>query len=180
MMGVSSATVHDLVGSPAMIGEGGRTHAPRPREDDAPTAFIPAQIPTPTPHIYIGNIPLTTNSQNFDKIAEAFHTTMQNGEIIVRPSLDVIRDGAKRWSTTAVGYFLGKRPYFHHVNEFVWSVWPLVREVKATANGFFFFEFKTTTAMEEVIEGGPWLFHGQPIILKKWEPGMMLWKLQHT
>ncbi|KAL0284593.1 UNVERIFIED_CONTAM: hypothetical protein Sradi_7192600 [Sesamum radiatum] len=78
------------------------------------------------------------------------------------------------------GLFLGKRPYFHHVNEFARSVWPMVREVKATANGFFFFEFKTMAAMEEVIEGGPWLFHGQAIVLQKWEPGMVLRKLQHT
>ncbi|KAL0285257.1 UNVERIFIED_CONTAM: hypothetical protein Sradi_7178500 [Sesamum radiatum] len=56
----------------------------------------------------------------------------------------------------------------------------MVREVKATANGFFFFEFKTMAAMEEVIEGGPWLFHGQAIVLQKWEPGMVLRKLQHT
>ncbi|KAL0283808.1 UNVERIFIED_CONTAM: hypothetical protein Sradi_6922600 [Sesamum radiatum] len=34
--------------------------------------------------------------------------------------------------------------------------------------------------MEEVIEGGPWLFHGQAIVLQKWEPGMVLRKLQHT
>ncbi|KAL0367297.1 UNVERIFIED_CONTAM: hypothetical protein Sradi_3619800 [Sesamum radiatum] len=80
----------------------------------------------------------------------------------------------------AVGYFLGKRPYFHHVNEFARSVWPMVREVKATANGFFFFEFKTMAAMEEVIEGGPWLFQGQAIILQKWTPGIALRKLQHT
>ncbi|KAL0285319.1 UNVERIFIED_CONTAM: hypothetical protein Sradi_7177000 [Sesamum radiatum] len=50
----------------------------------------------------------------------------------------------------------------------------MVREVKATANGFFFFEFKTLAAMEEVIEGGPWLFNGQAIVLQKWEPGMGL------
>ncbi|KAL0284970.1 UNVERIFIED_CONTAM: hypothetical protein Sradi_7185300 [Sesamum radiatum] len=105
---------------------------------------------------------------------------VQNGETIVRPSLDTIRNGAQRWATTAVGYFLGKRPYFHHVNEFARSVWPMVREVKATANGFFFFEFKTLAAMEEVIEGGPWLFNGQAIVLQKWEPGMVLRKLQHT
>ncbi|KAK4384059.1 hypothetical protein Sango_3095900 [Sesamum angolense] len=29
-----------------------------------------------------------------------------------------------RWNTTAVGYFLGKKPYFHHLNEFVRSIWP--------------------------------------------------------
>ncbi|KAL0278082.1 UNVERIFIED_CONTAM: hypothetical protein Sradi_7297500 [Sesamum radiatum] len=34
--------------------------------------------------------------------------------------------------------------------------------------------------MEEVIEGGPWLFNGQAIVLQKWEPGMVLRKLQHT
>ncbi|KAL0456728.1 UNVERIFIED_CONTAM: hypothetical protein Slati_1012000 [Sesamum latifolium] len=40
--------------------------------------------------------------------------------------------------------------------------------------------FKTLAAMEEMIEGGPWLFQGQPIILQKSEPGMVLRKLCHT
>ncbi|KAL0439725.1 UNVERIFIED_CONTAM: hypothetical protein Slati_2455500 [Sesamum latifolium] len=39
---------------------------------------------------------------------------------------------------------------------------------------------KTVAAMEEVIEGGPWLFQGQPIILQQWEPGMALRKHKHT
>ncbi|KAK4383265.1 hypothetical protein Sango_2792600 [Sesamum angolense] len=34
--------------------------------------------------------------------------------------------------------------------------------------------------MEEVIEGGPWLYLRQPIVLQKWEPGMVLRKLKHT
>ncbi|KAL0288032.1 UNVERIFIED_CONTAM: hypothetical protein Sradi_7110700 [Sesamum radiatum] len=34
--------------------------------------------------------------------------------------------------------------------------------------------------MEEVIEGCPWLYLGQPIVLQKWEPGMVLRKLKHT
>ncbi|KAL0294972.1 UNVERIFIED_CONTAM: hypothetical protein Scaly_3112500 [Sesamum calycinum] len=92
----------------------------------------------------------------------------------------MIREGSNRWNTTAVGYFLGKRPYFHHLNDFVRSIWPAVREVKATSNGFFFFQFKTVAAMEEVLEGGPWLYLGQPIVLQKWEPGMVLRKLKHT
>ncbi|KAL0295056.1 UNVERIFIED_CONTAM: Retrovirus-related Pol polyprotein from type-2 retrotransposable element R2DM [Sesamum radiatum] len=92
----------------------------------------------------------------------------------------MIRDGSKRWSSTAVGYFLGKKPYFPLVKEFACSIWPRVRDVTATSNGFFFFQFATTAAMEEVIEGGPWLFHGQTIVLQKWEPGMVLRKLQHT
>ena len=33
--------------------------------------------------------------------------------------------------------------------------------------------------MEEVIEGGPWLFQGQPIVLQKWELCMVMRKLKH-
>ncbi|KAK4382150.1 hypothetical protein Sango_2899900 [Sesamum angolense] len=75
---------------------------------------------------------------------------------------------------------MGKKPYFHHLNEFVRSIWPGVHDVKATSNGFFFFQFETVAAMEDVIEGGPWLYLGQPIVLQKWEPGMVLRKLKHT
>ncbi|KAL2224373.1 UNVERIFIED_CONTAM: hypothetical protein Sindi_2957100 [Sesamum indicum] len=147
---------------------------------------------TPVP-LFIGNIPLHTGSNGIttDKIADAFNNssrktlsfiapTIQNGEVVVRPSLDTVRDGAKRWKSTAVGYFMGKRPFYHHLKEFAHSIWPALQEVTATANGFFFFRFKTEIDMEEVIEGGPWLFQGQPIVLQKWEPGMAMRKLKHT
>ncbi|KAL2246085.1 UNVERIFIED_CONTAM: hypothetical protein Sindi_2876700 [Sesamum indicum] len=143
--------------------------------------------------LFVGNIPLQTcpDATVDDKIAQAFNNstrktltfiapTLQNGEVIVRPTLDIIRNGSKRWRTTAVGYFLGKRPYFHHVKEFAMSVWSDLVEVTATNNGFFFFQFKTIIAMEDIIKGGPWLFQGQPIVLQKWEPGMVLRKLKHT
>ncbi|KAL2225355.1 UNVERIFIED_CONTAM: hypothetical protein Sindi_3049900 [Sesamum indicum] len=60
------------------------------------------------------------------------------------------------------------------------SVWPGLKEVTGTNNGFFFLQFKSVAAMEDVIEGGPWLFQGQPIVLQKWKPRMVLRKLQHT
>ncbi|KAL2235630.1 UNVERIFIED_CONTAM: hypothetical protein Sindi_1295200 [Sesamum indicum] len=78
------------------------------------------------------------------------------------------------------GIFPRKRPYFHHLKEFAMSVWPELKEVTGTNNGFFFLQFKSVAAMEDVIEGGPWLFQGQPIVLQKWGPGMVLQKLQHT
>ncbi|KAL0292017.1 UNVERIFIED_CONTAM: hypothetical protein Sangu_3258300 [Sesamum angustifolium] len=34
--------------------------------------------------------------------------------------------------------------------------------------------------MEEIIEGGPWLFQGQPIVLQFWEQGMSLRRQKHT
>ncbi|KAL2248035.1 UNVERIFIED_CONTAM: hypothetical protein Sindi_2655800 [Sesamum indicum] len=101
--------------------------------------------------LFVGNIPLHACSDTIinDKIAHAFHNstrktlsyvapTMQNGEVIVRPTLDIIRNGSKRWRATAVGYFLGKRPYFYHLKEFAMSVWPDLKEVTGTNNGFFF------------------------------------------
>ncbi|KAL0285599.1 UNVERIFIED_CONTAM: hypothetical protein Sradi_7170600 [Sesamum radiatum] len=152
------------------------------------TTGVPAN---PLPELFFGNVPLNphlASKIDEDKIAAAFHNSsrktlnfippsVQNGEVIVRPSIDMIRTGSKRWNTTTVGYFLGKKPYFHHLNEFVRSIWPGVRDVKATSNGFFFFQFETVAAMEDVIEGGPWLYLGQPIVLQKWEPGMVLRKL---
>ncbi|KAL2248038.1 UNVERIFIED_CONTAM: hypothetical protein Sindi_2656100, partial [Sesamum indicum] len=94
--------------------------------------------------------------------------------------METIRNGSTKWKTTAIGYLLGRRPYFYHVKDFAFSVWPGLQEVKATSNGFFFFQFKTVAYMEEAIEGGPWLFQGQPIVLQKWEPGMAMRKLKHT
>ncbi|KAL2235325.1 UNVERIFIED_CONTAM: hypothetical protein Sindi_1264700 [Sesamum indicum] len=147
--------------------------------------------PIPT-GLFVGNIALHTcpNAIDDDKIAHAFNNssrktlssigpTVQNGEIVVRLSLDTVWDGSKRWKTTAVGYFLGKKSYYHHLKEYAHSVWPALRAVTATANGFFFFKFKTLIDMEDVIEGGPWLFQGQPIVLQKWEPDMAMRKLQH-
>ncbi|KAL2252789.1 UNVERIFIED_CONTAM: hypothetical protein Sindi_0073600 [Sesamum indicum] len=53
---------------------------------------------------------------------------MQNGEAIVRLTLEAIRDGSRRWKATAIGYFLCKRPYFHHLKAYVSSIWPALRE----------------------------------------------------
>ncbi|KAL0283664.1 UNVERIFIED_CONTAM: Retrovirus-related Pol polyprotein from type-2 retrotransposable element R2DM [Sesamum radiatum] len=125
-----------------------------------PTTAPPATTAAPAkslPEFFIGNIPFhphMASKIDEDKIATAFHNSsrktlnfippsVQNGEVIVRPSIDMIRAGSQRWNTTAVGYFL-------------------------------------VAAMEEVIEGGPWLYLGQPIVLQKWEPGMVLRKLKHT
>ncbi|KAL0320489.1 UNVERIFIED_CONTAM: hypothetical protein Sradi_5310400 [Sesamum radiatum] len=110
----------------------------------------PSRPPTASaPEIFIGNVPLrnsfTTESLP-DPIASSFHNssrkilhyvppTSQNGEVIVRPSLSMIRDGSKCWSKVA---------------------------------------------MTEIIEGGPWLFQGQPIVLQRWQLDMALHKLKHT
>ncbi|KAL0420570.1 UNVERIFIED_CONTAM: hypothetical protein Slati_3079900 [Sesamum latifolium] len=87
-----------------VVGDGG---LPPSSQSSAatPNDSIPAAATNPSTNIYIGNVPLTTGSNSTDKIATAFHNssrktlsfippTLQNGEVIVRPSLNVIRDGS--------------------------------------------------------------------------------------
>ncbi|KAL2235620.1 UNVERIFIED_CONTAM: hypothetical protein Sindi_1294200 [Sesamum indicum] len=98
--------------------------------------FVSHANATPT-GLFVGKIPLHafTNKIDDDKIAQEFNNSsrktlsyiapmMQNGEVVVRPTLKAVRDGSMRWKSTAVGYFMGKRPYFHHLKDFAHSIWP--------------------------------------------------------
>ncbi|KAL2251909.1 UNVERIFIED_CONTAM: hypothetical protein Sindi_2313200 [Sesamum indicum] len=91
-------------------------------------SILPTQERSFPKGLFVGNIPLnaTLNVDVDDKIADAFNNssrrtlsyippTIQNGEVVVRPTIEDIRNGSTKWKTTAVGYFLGKRPYFYHV-----------------------------------------------------------------
>ncbi|KAL2226350.1 UNVERIFIED_CONTAM: hypothetical protein Sindi_1993700, partial [Sesamum indicum] len=141
-----------------------------------------------------GMVPLRVSrySDSFvDKFATIFNNSSRrtlkyikqcipNGEVVIRPSLSMIRDQSRLWKHTAVGYFLGKKAYFHHFNASGRSIWPAVKDVITISNGFYFFQFNTLATMEEVIKGGHWLFQDQPIVLQRWEPGMALSKHKHT
>ncbi|KAL0444821.1 UNVERIFIED_CONTAM: hypothetical protein Slati_2204800 [Sesamum latifolium] len=144
-----------------------------------------------TPPIYIGNVPLQPPNPPEMKFAEAFNNSTrrtlrfipperQNSEVVVCPTIDMVHAGSRKWGNTAVGYFLGRKPPFHQVQNYSRSIWKSIRDVIATTNGFFFIMFEFVVAMDEVIDGGPWLFNGQPLVLQRWEPGMALRKHNHT
>ncbi|KAL2251891.1 UNVERIFIED_CONTAM: hypothetical protein Sindi_2311400 [Sesamum indicum] len=105
-------------------------------------SVLPTQERSFPKGLFVGNIPLnaTLNVDVDDKIADAFNNSswrtlsyippiIQNGEVVVRPTIEAIQNGSTKWKTTAVGYFLGKRPYFFHVKDFTFSAWPGLREV---------------------------------------------------
>ncbi|KAL0307638.1 UNVERIFIED_CONTAM: hypothetical protein Scaly_2976400 [Sesamum calycinum] len=159
-----------------------------PKLDSNPLPTVQDGIPNQS-DIYIGNVKLQT--EYVDTIAGAFlqssrktlhfvPPTRQNGEIVIRPTKEVVDNGSKKWRSTAVGYFLGKRPYFPQVETFVRSNWKGLQHVSVSSSGFFFFRFFSQLAMEDVIEGGPWLVQGQPIVLQPWEQGMSLRRQKHT
>ncbi|KAL0290885.1 UNVERIFIED_CONTAM: hypothetical protein Sradi_7039600 [Sesamum radiatum] len=158
----------------------------------APSAAHPPT--SDTPPIYIGNVPLRPPklvTPPKTKFAEVFNNSTrrtlwfippecQKGEVVVRPTIDMVHAGSRKLGNTAVGYFLGRKPPFHQVQNYFCSIWNSVRDVIATTNGFFFIMFETAASMDEVIDGGPWLFNGQPLVLQHWEPGMALCKHSHT
>ncbi|KAK4389565.1 class I heat shock protein [Sesamum angolense] len=92
----------------------------------------------------------------------------------------MVETDSYRWKAATVGYFLGKKSYFYHLNAFVRSTWPALVKITTTVNDFYYFKFESIATIEEAIEVGPWLFQRQPIILQKQDPRMELRKQSHN
>ncbi|KAL6564046.1 hypothetical protein OROHE_005286 [Orobanche hederae] len=139
-------------------------------------------------HIYFGNFKVNTNGANgFCKsYSKSTRISLKyikpgiiNGNVFVRPSWEVAQEGRKKWEHTAVGYFLGKKIPFMGVKNFAHSVWRGLLEVKATSIGFYFFKFDSEKYLVDTIEGGPWIYSGQPLFIERWREGMSLEKRNH-
>ncbi|KAL0294112.1 UNVERIFIED_CONTAM: hypothetical protein Sangu_3225200 [Sesamum angustifolium] len=89
-----------------------------------PTPALEYQEQSAPPVIYVGNVKLQAGP---------------NGEVIIRPTKEVVDNGSKKWHTTAVGYFLGRRPYFPQLESYARANWKGLQHVSATSSGFFFF-----------------------------------------
>ncbi|KAL0439726.1 UNVERIFIED_CONTAM: hypothetical protein Slati_2455600 [Sesamum latifolium] len=85
-----------------------------------------------TPELFVGNVKI--NLAKIDNIANAFLNSSrktlryippqnQKDEIIIRPTTEMVEPGSKRWQSTAVGYFLGKKPYFPQLEAFAKTNW---------------------------------------------------------
>ncbi|KAL0302121.1 UNVERIFIED_CONTAM: hypothetical protein Scaly_3043300 [Sesamum calycinum] len=190
---LQEALTPQVLASPPVVLDGSELQTSRaeavPQDCPPELDSNPLPIVHDQPDIYIGNVKL--QAEYVDTIAGAFlqssrktlhfvPPTRQNGEIIIRPTKEVVDNGSKKWKSTAVGYFLGKRPYFPQVETFVRSNWKGIQHVSVSSSGFFFFRFFSQLAMEDVIDGGPWLVQGQPIVLQPWEQGMSLRRQKHT
>ncbi|KAK4412423.1 hypothetical protein Salat_2889300, partial [Sesamum alatum] len=68
---------------------------------------------------------------------------IQQGKVVVQPTLSMSEQGASKWATMVVGYFLSKRSYLHQLNAFVKSTWPVFEGRDYYIDAFFvFFRFK--------------------------------------
>lgn len=75
-----------------------------------------------------------------------------------------------QWTNTLVGYALGEQLYYHHLKAFVLRSWNPKGslDVLTRDNGFFMFKFSMKEDMTGVLEGGPYMFEGRPLVLKVW------------
>ncbi|GKC50412.1 zinc knuckle CX2CX4HX4C containing protein [Tanacetum coccineum] len=94
----------------------------------------------------------------------------------------VVETVSTRFANTLYGYFIGKRMAFPVVEYYVrnnWGKYGLTR-IMMNSKGFFFFQFKTSKGLEDVLENGPWMIRNSPIILKKWTMNTRLCKEELT
>ncbi|KAL8265836.1 hypothetical protein R6Q59_003180 [Mikania micrantha] len=95
-------------------------------------------------------------------------------------SSEDLRYSASKFSLYLYGYFLGTSMDFNVVNATLrrlWSTYDIDTISKSTA-GCYYIEFKSEKGMEDVLAIGPWLINNIPILLKKWEPGVYLKRIE--
>ncbi|GKD75285.1 zinc knuckle CX2CX4HX4C containing protein, partial [Tanacetum coccineum] len=94
----------------------------------------------------------------------------------------VVEKVSTRFEHTLYGYFIGKRMTFSVVEYYARNNWAKhgLKRIMMISKGFFFFNFDSRAGLEAVLEGGPWLIHKYPIILKKWSMDTRLLKEELT
>ncbi|GJR06240.1 hypothetical protein Tco_0529224 [Tanacetum coccineum] len=87
-----------------------------------------------------------------------------------------------KFDNTLVGFFVGKKVAFTLVKNYVVNTWGKFgfQNVIRDDDGFHFFKFASSSGVEKVIEQGPWMIRGTPIILTKWSPSLTISKDEVT
>ncbi|GJW25656.1 zinc knuckle CX2CX4HX4C containing protein [Tanacetum coccineum] len=88
-----------------------------------------------------------------------------------------VEEVSSRFSNTLYGYFIGKRLAFPLVENYVKNTWAKFGLKRTQLHeDFFMFQFNTKEGMESVMESGPWLVRGVPLILNIWNQNSELKK----
>ncbi|KAL4576054.1 hypothetical protein LXL04_012142 [Taraxacum kok-saghyz] len=68
------------------------------------------------------------------------------------------------------------------MNKYAMSKWKQfgIEEVMVNEDGIYFFRFSSEQGVKGVLEGGPWLVFDNPIIIRRWAPGLNMSKAQHN
>ena len=79
-------------------------------------------------------------------------------------------------SLSLFGCFLTKRPYNQRAaKELLRSVWKFGTNLRIVdvGDGLFQFKFTLESQLKWVLNNGPWSFDNHPLVLRRWERGMI-------
>ncbi|KAK1308353.1 hypothetical protein QJS10_CPA09g00834 [Acorus calamus] len=109
------------------------------------------------------------------KIAKTRICPSLNHPVVPYEEVDLV-EMDNHWRLSLLGYVIGKKPYYKAFIDFLYRVWKSKGsiEVFMQGGGFFVVRFSSEEDMQNVIEGGPWLMGGCPIVLRKWHRGMLM------
>ncbi|KAK1303910.1 hypothetical protein QJS10_CPB11g01511 [Acorus calamus] len=112
----------------------------------------------------------TTPSQDLEFI----EPVLENGELVVPSEDSDLLEMDSHWQYSLVGYVTEKKPFYKPFIDFLYRVWKPKGnlEILIRGGGFFVARFSNQEDMQRVMEGGPWLMGGRPIVLRKWSRGM--------
>ncbi|XP_044472222.1 uncharacterized protein LOC123200907 [Mangifera indica] len=92
------------------------------------------------------------------------------GRICVAPPQEVAEQGAIKWNTCAVGFFLRKRPPFLTVKralEMMWTTFGLI-DVMTSGQGVIILKFQDIEGASRAVEEGQLTMQGQSFLIRKW------------
>ncbi|KAK1312262.1 hypothetical protein QJS10_CPA07g00478 [Acorus calamus] len=101
---------------------------------------------------------------------------MEDGIPVVSSEAEDLTEMDDHWKNSLIGYVIGKKPFYKPFIEFLNRLWrPKGQlEILMRGGGFFMARFTSEEDRKSVIEGGPWLMGGRPIVLRKWTRGMKM------
>ena len=88
---------------------------------------------------------------------------------------DEVETISARFENSLYGYFVGQRPAFPVVQNFVRNVWKKYGLLHVMIHqGFFMFQFSSREGLENVLNQGPWRVRSVPLMLHIWNPNAAL------
>nr|GEV90025.1 hypothetical protein [Tanacetum cinerariifolium] len=157
------------IGTPNVKNTGLNSYSPLPMHGSTPAGNSPGKSSYDN---VIGEP--SRNDMNFYTL----FTPRGNG-IDVVVLVESIRSISKRFVNTSYGFFLGKRMAYPIVANYVrntWGKYGLVKSMLNSSTGLFSFKFSSMDGLNAMFEIGPWFIRNHPLILKKWNPNVNLFK----
>ncbi|KAL9235893.1 hypothetical protein vseg_010624 [Gypsophila vaccaria] len=86
--------------------------------------------------------------------------------------LDDVKEEIDYWSTTLVGFVLGRRVSLAQLQSLVYKHWNHINDpdVLYFAKGWYYFRFQSQEDMDNILQGPSWNVSGYPLFFKVWSP----------